>query len=359
MNDYVALLRELIRTPSLSRDESATAEIISRFITDRGHAVERLGNNIVARHHAGDTNAPWLLLNSHHDTVRAGQGWTRNPLGAEIEDGVLYGLGSNDAGGPLMAMLATFLHMTQYEQLPYNVMFAATAEEEVSGQDGMAMLAREGVLDSVTLAMVGEPTRMQMAVAERGLIVLDVIAEGRTGHAARNEGINAIYMAMPDIEWFRTYAFDRVSSVLGPVSMTVTQIEAGSQHNVVPDRCSLVVDVRVTDAYTNEEVVDIIRQHVRSTVTPRSMRLRPSSTPLDHPLVQVAAAMGMQCYGSPTMSDQSLLPAHIHSVKIGPGDSARSHTPDEYITLDELDTGIRTMITLVERFMGVGHEALG
>lgn len=359
MNDYVALLRELIRTPSLSRDESATAEIISRFITDRGHAVERLGNNIVARHHAGDTNAPWLLLNSHHDTVRAGQGWTRNPLGAEIEDGVLYGLGSNDAGGPLMAMLATFLHMTQYEQLPYNVMFAATAEEEVSGQDGMAMLAREGVLDSVTLAMVGEPTRMQMAVAERGLIVLDVIAEGRTGHAARNEGINAIYMAMQDIEWFRTYAFDRVSSVLGPVSMTVTQIEAGSQHNVVPDRCSLVVDVRVTDAYTNEEVVDIIRQHVRSTVTPRSMRLRPSSTPLDHPLVQVAAAMGMQCYGSPTMSDQSLLPAHIHSVKIGPGDSARSHTPDEYITLDELDTGIRTMITLVERFMGVGHEALG
>lgn len=359
MNDYVALLRELIRTPSLSRDESATAEIISRFITDRGHAVERLGNNIVARHHAGGTNAPWLLLNSHHDTVRAGQGWTRNPLGAEIEDGVLYGLGSNDAGGPLMAMLATFLHMTQYEQLPYNVMFAATAEEEVSGQDGMAMLAREGVLDSVTLAMVGEPTRMQMAVAERGLIVLDVIAEGRTGHAARNEGINAIYMAMQDIEWFRTYAFDRVSSVLGPVSMTVTQIEAGSQHNVVPDRCSLVVDVRVTDAYTNEEVVDIIRQHVRSTVTPRSMRLRPSSTPLDHPLVQVAAAMGMQCYGSPTMSDQSLLPAHIHSVKIGPGDSARSHTPDEYITLDELDTGIRTMITLVERFMGVGHEALG
>jgi acetylornithine deacetylase len=359
MNDYVALLRELIRTPSLSREESATAEILSRFISERGHVVERLGNNIVVRHHAGGANAPWLLLNSHHDTVRAGQGWTRDPLGAEIVDGVLYGLGSNDAGGPLMAMLATYMHLTQYEQLPYNVMFAATAEEEVSGQDGMAMLAREGVLNSVTLAMVGEPTRMQMAVAERGLIVLDVVAEGRTGHAARNEGINAIYMAMQDIEWFRTYAFDRVSSVLGPVSMTVTQIEAGSQHNVVPDRCSLVVDVRVTDADTNVEVVDIIRQHVRSTVTPRSMRLRPSSTPLDHPLVQVAASMGMECYGSPTMSDQSLLPDHIHSVKIGPGNSARSHTPDEYITLQELESGIGTMIALAERFLGVGHEALG
>jgi acetylornithine deacetylase len=352
MSDYLDLLRQLIQTPSFSREEAATADMLAAFITSRGVDVERRGNNVIARHVVSDT-APWILLNSHHDTVRPGHGWTRDPFGAEVEDGVLYGLGSNDAGGALMTMLASFMHLRGHSALSHNIMFAATAEEEVSGNDGMAMLARDGVLDGVTLALVGEPTQMQFAVAERGLLVLDCMAHGRTGHAARNEGVNAIYAAMPDIDWFRTYRFPRVSEVLGPISMTVTQINAGSQHNVVPDVCTYVVDVRVTDAYTNEEVLDVIRQHVTSTVAPRSMRLRPSAIPLGHPLLEIAADMGMERYGSPTMSDQSLLPSHIPSAKIGPGNSARSHTPDEYITIDELERGINTMVAMLKRYLGV------
>jgi len=353
MSVYLDLLQRLIATPSFAREESATADILASFLAERGVIVERIGNNVIARHRAASDHAPWMMLNSHHDTVRPGQGWTRDPFDPTIVGGKLYGLGSNDAGGPLMSMLATFLHLREHVSLPCNILFAATAEEEVSGTEGMALLAREGVLEGVTLALVGEPTRMQMAVAERGLIVLDCEAQGRTGHAARGEGVNAIYAAMPDIEWLRTYRFPKESPVLGRVGMTVTQIEAGSQHNVVPDRCRFVVDVRVTDAYTNEEVVAIVRDHVACTVTPRSLRLRPSAIPLDHPLVHIAAEMGMERYGSPTMSDQSLLPPGIASVKIGPGDSARSHTPDEYIGVDELHHGIETMIALCERYLGV------
>lgn len=353
MNDYLDLLQQLIATPSFAREEGATADILAGFLEQRDVAIERVGNNIVARHRAASADAPWMLLNSHHDTVRPGQGWTRDPFTPTIEDGKLYGLGSNDAGGPLMTMLAAFLHLRRYPSLPYNIIFAATAEEEVSGTEGMDRLARDGALNGVELALVGEPTKMQMAVAERGLIVLDCEAQGRTGHAARGEGVNAIYAAMQDIEWFRTYRFPIESAVLGAVGMTVTQIEAGSQHNVVPDRCRFVVDVRVTDAYTNDEIVDSIRRHVSCTVVPRSLRLRPSAIPLDHPLVHIASEMGMERYGSPTMSDQSLLPPGVVSVKIGPGDSARSHTPDEYIGVDELHHGIESMILLCERYLGV------
>jgi acetylornithine deacetylase len=293
-----------------------------------------------------------ILLNSHHDTVKPGAGWTHDPFVPVVDNGRLIGLGSNDAGGALVMMLAAFLHFHKRSDLPAALCFAATAEEEVSGQNGMALLSRDVFSEHpLSLAIVGEPTGMQMAVAEKGLMVLDCVAHGRTGHAARNEGVNALYAALTDIEWFRTHRFERTSPVLGDVKMTVTQIDAGSQHNVVPDRCHFVVDVRVTDAYTNAEVLEEIQRHTACEVTPRSMRLAPSSIPLNHPLVQAGISMGLTAYGSPTMSDQSLLPDGVPSMKIGPGDSARSHTPDEWLGVQELEDGIATFITLLETMM--------
>jgi len=350
------LLKQLINTPSFSSEERATADIIERVLRDAGANVERYGNNVVSRmDHTSDQAGPRLyrlLLNSHHDTVRPGEGWTHDPLTAVVEHGKLYGLGSNDAGGALVMMLAAYLHFYTRTDLPVQCVFAATAEEEISGPNGMALLSRDVFsMMPIDLAIIGEPTGMQMAVAEKGLMVLDCVAHGRTGHAARNEGINAIYAAQTDIDWFRTHQFERSSPVLGNVKMTVAIINAGSQHNVVPDRCHYVVDVRVTDVYTNEEVLEEIRRHVASEVTPRSMRLAPSSIPLDHPLVLAGIDMGLPSYGSPTMSDQSLLPYGVPSLKIGPGDSARSHTPDEWMGVAELEEGIATFITLLETMM--------
>lgn len=357
LTEAVELLKKLISTPSFSKEEHTTADILQQWLMDRGVRVQRFGNNIVAEHHTSREDAPTLLLNSHHDTVRPGEGWMHAPFQPVVEDGKLFGLGSNDAGGALVTMLMTFMHLRQYKDLTHNIVFAATAEEEISGANGMALLTAEyftgesPCLPKLALALVGEPTQMKMAVAEKGLMVLDCTWKGRTGHAARNEGVNAIYAALADIEWFRTAQFERTSDVLGPVKMTVTQINAGSQHNVVPDVCTTVVDVRTTDAYRNEELLDIIRQHVTCDVQPRSLRLQPSSIPMDHPLLDVVKGLGIDTYASPTMSDQSLLPAGVPSVKIGPGDSARSHTPNEYITIDELDHGIATMITLMERYL--------
>ena len=350
----IDLLRKLITTQSFSREEHATADIIQTYLQERNIRVQRIGNNVVAfsPSTAYKPGAMRVLLNSHHDTVRPGQGWTKDPFGAVIEDGRLYGLGSNDAGGALMMMLGTFLHYQSHTDLPVEFVVAATAEEEVSGTDGMNLLTRE-LWNSypIDLALVGEPTAMELAIAEKGLMVLDCTTHGRTGHAAREEGVNAIMKALPDIEWFNTYQFDRVSEQLGNVKMTVTQINAGSQHNVVPDRCDVVVDVRVTDVYTNEEVLDIIQRHVACDVKPRSMRLQSSSIALHHPLVQAGMELGMRTYGSPTMSDQSLLPAGVPSLKIGPGHSSRSHTPDEWIGIDELEESIPTLIKLLDTMM--------
>jgi len=357
VSEMTGLLKQLIATPSYSRQEDATADLLERWLVHHGVRVQRFGNNIVAEHHSSVEDAPTLLLNSHHDTVRPGEGWTHDPFTPAEEGGRLYGLGSNDAGAPLMTMLAAFMHLRQFKGLNHNLVFAATAEEEVSGTNGMALLAHEfftgesPCFPKPALALVGEPTQMQMAIAEKGLMVLDCVAHGRTGHAARNEGDNALYAAMRDIEWFRTYHFDKESPMLGPVKMTVTQITAGSQHNVVPDRCSFVVDVRTTDAYTNDEILHVIRENVKSDVTPRSTRLQPSSLSADHPLVTIGRDMGLTTYGSPTLSDQSLLPPGVPSMKIGPGDSARSHTPDEYIELHELRDGIATLITMLERYL--------
>jgi acetylornithine deacetylase len=350
----IDLLRQLIATPSFSREEHTTADILENYLHHRGIRVTRIGNNVVA-YSSPDTfceGAPRVLLNSHHDTVRPGHGWSKDPFGAVIEDGRLYGLGSNDAGGALMMMLGTFLHYQSMRDLPVEFVFAATAEEEVSGTQGMDLLARElWNTHPLSLALVGEPTAMQLAVAEKGLMVLDCVAHGRTGHAARDEGDNAIQKAMIDLEWFAGYQFEKTSSVLGNVKMTVTQIQSGSQHNVVPDRCEFVVDVRITDAYTNAEVLDIIRSHVTCDVTPRSLRLQPSSIPAEHPLVQAGIALGMSTYGSPTLSDQSLLPEGVPSLKIGPGHSSRSHTPDEWIGVDELAESIPIFTNLLDAMM--------
>ncbi|UYZ65007.1 M20 family metallo-hydrolase [Hymenobacter weizhouensis] len=338
------LLRELIRTPSFSREEGGTAELLTAFLERLGVPVQRLGHNVWARNRHFDANKPTILLNSHHDTVQPGSTWTYNPFGAVVEGDRLTGLGSNDAGASAVSLLAAFLHFQGQENLPYNLICALTAEEEISGAGGIrSVLPALGTID---LGVVGEPTQMDLAVAEKGLVVLDCVAHGRTGHAARDEGDNALYRALADMQWFRDFRFERVSELLGPVKMTVTQIQAGTQHNVVPDRCTFVVDVRPNELYSNAEVVELVRRHVQADVTPRSLHLNSSRISLDHPLVRRGLALGCCPFGSATLSDQSMMP--FTTVKIGPGDSARSHTPDEYILLSEIRQGIGGYIALLD-----------
>lgn len=332
----VELLRKMIAIPSFSREEAEVASLIADFLKEQGVAIQRKGNNVWAVNAAFDKSKPTILLNSHHDTVKPNPQYTRDPFSPDIVDGKLFGLGSNDAGGPLVSLISTFLHFYNQNNLPYNLLLAATAEEEISGTGGIESIWSD--LPQVSFAIVGEPTLCQMATAEKGLMVLDCTAHGKAGHAAREEGVNAIYEALSDIEWLRTYRFPKVSDTLGPVKMTVTIIQAGKQHNVVPAECTFTVDVRVTDAYTLEEILGEIKRNVRSEVKPRSLRMRPSGIARDHALVKAASKLGIACYGSPTTSDQALIPAP--SVKIGPGDSARSHTADEFIYIDEIRNGI-------------------
>lgn len=343
--ESIELLQSMIETPSVSRDEKAVADLLEQRLTMWGMSVNRKGNNVWIKELSCHEGKPVILLNSHIDTVKPAAGYTRDPYKATIEDGRLYGLGSNDAGGPLVSLLATYRYLTESEaERPYSLVFAASCEEEVSGRNGLESIVPE--LGMVSLAVVGEPTLMQPAVAEKGLMVLDCTAHGRSGHAARNEGINAIYLAMNDIEWFSSHTFDRVSQFLGPVKTTVTQINAGTQHNVVPDTCTFVVDVRVNELYDNVELLEEIKRTVGCEVKERSTRLRSSAIAMTHPIVQRAMEMGLKPFGSPTMSDQALMP--FTSIKIGPGDSARSHTADEYIGLDEIAHGVKTYIGLLE-----------
>jgi len=341
------LLQQLISTPSFSKEEDRTADIIELFLKESGVETNRKVNNVWAFNKHFDASKPTILLNSHHDTVKPNLGYTRDPFDAKMEDGKLYGLGSNDAGGCLVSLMATFLYFYNTENLDYNLCLAATAEEEISGVNGIELIVPE--LGKLDFAIVGEPTQMQLAIAERGLMVLDCTAHGRSGHAAREEGDNAIYKALPDIEWFHTFRFPKVSDISGPVKMSVTIINAGSQHNVVPATCNFTVDVRVTDAYQNEEVLEIIRSHVTCDVTPRSIRLKPSKIDKNHPIVQAGISLGKTTYGSPTTSDQSLL--DIPSLKMGPGDSARSHIADEYIYVDEIREGIDLYIRMLEKIL--------
>ena len=345
--DSIDLLKKLITIPSFSKEEDETATEIEQFLQCRGVKTFRKLNNIWAYNHYFDPAKATILLNSHHDTVKPNSGYTRNPFAADTADGKLYGLGSNDAGGCLVSLIATFLFFYTEKDLKYNLCLAATAEEEISGHNGLEIIIPDlGILE---FAIVGEPTSMDLAVAERGLMVLDCVAHGKSGHAAREEGDNAIYKAIKDIEWFQNYRFEKQSDLFGPVKMSVTIIESGTQHNVVPEMCKFTVDVRITDAYRNEEVLKIISDHVSCEVNPRSVRLRPSSIDLNHPIVQAGISLGRKTYGSPTTSDQALL--DIPSVKIGPGDSARSHTADEFIYIDQIREGIEIYVKLISRLL--------
>ncbi|MBR4995519.1 MAG: M20 family metallo-hydrolase [Alistipes sp.] len=337
MNTHQAieLLQRLIATPSVSRDEAAAADIMQSAIEELGFVAHRKGNNVWAEVREHNPNKPTILLDAHIDTVKPNASWVRDPFQPTIEDGRLYGLGSNDTGGSVVALLAAFVALAKREQ-PYNLIYMASAEEEVTGAGGVrAVLAELGEID---FAIVGEPTEMQPAIAEKGLMVLDCVAKGRVGHAAREEGVNAIYEALTDIEWFRTHRFERVSPFLGAVKMTVTGIEAGVQHNVIPDICRFMVDVRVNECYQNEELLGEIRKGVKCEVTPRSTHLNSSAIEVTHPAVERLVAMGRVPFGSPTMSNQAVMP--FTTLKLGPGDSARSHTADEYILLDEVAEAI-------------------
>ncbi len=340
--DTIDLLKNMIRIPSFSRDEGAVADFLERWMLTEGFEARRLGNNLWMESGPAD-GRPTILLNAHIDTVKPASGYTRDPFTPEIEDGCLYGLGSNDDGGSLVALLETYSRLIQKEQ-PYRLIFSATAEEEVSGKGGLDLILPE--LGRIDFGVMGEPTGMRMAVAERGLMVLDCTAYGKSGHAARNEGVNAIYKAIVDIQWFKSHSFDRVSDFLGAVKMSVTQINAGTQHNVVPDRCTFVVDVRPNGMYTNPELLELIKSSVSCEVKERSTRIGSSHLPMDHPAVVRGLSLGLEPFGSPTTSNQAL--CHFPTLKIGPGDSARSHSADEYIRLDEIADGIETYVALLD-----------
>jgi len=342
-NDAVSLLEQLIAISSFSKEENTVADFLERYIEIKGYVASRKDNNVWILSPGFDTSRPTILLNSHIDTVRPVTGWNRNPLIPSIENGRLYGLGSNDAGASVVCLLQTFFYLTQQQQA-YNLIFAASAEEEISGKNGLESLLSE--LPKIDFAIVGEPTQMNLAVAEKGLMVLDCTVHGQAGHAARNEGVNAIYRALADIEWFKTFEFAKKTDLLGPVKMSVTQINAGTQHNVIPDKCTFVVDVRSNEMYSNQDILDEIRKHVGCDVNARSTRLSSTATPLHHPIVKRGRELNRTLFGSPTLSDQSLMP--FPSLKMGPGDSARSHTADEFILLSEIKESIEIYTQLLD-----------
>ena len=339
--EAIGLLDRLIATPSVSRDEAATADIIEAFL--KAHVkgkVKRIYNNVYVRTPLWDDARPTLLMNSHHDTVKPSASYTRNPYEPTHEEGRIYGLGSNDAGASVVSLIAAYRYM-EMQELPYNMLLAISAEEEVMGEHGMRALLPE--LGKVDMALVGEPTGMQAAVGERGLVVMDCTAHGVRGHAARNEGVNALYKAMEDIERIRGYRFERTSPLLGDIKMTVTQISAGTQHNVIPDECRFVIDIRTTDAYSNEDTVAIVQQLLESDAKERSTRVHASAIYAEHPLVKAATAIGRETFVSPTTSDMALMHG-IPSLKMGVGQSARSHGADEYVMESEIEEGIKVYI---------------
>lgn len=343
VSDAVQLLKKLIATPSASRNEKDAADIMEQTIRSYGFEPQREANNlwIIDPHY--DESRPTLLLNAHIDTVKPVASWSRDPFSPDVEDGVLYGLGSNDCGGGLCSLLQIFRMLTEKPQ-SYNLIYLASAEEEVSGKDGITRALP--LLPHIDLAIVGEPTGMNPAVAEKGLMVLDVIAHGKSGHAARNEGVNAIYEALDDMRWIRDYKFEKVSEFLGPTKMTLTVVNAGTQHNVIPDKCTMLVDIRTNEFYDNEEVYEFIRQHLKSEVKAHSFRLKSSRIDPEHPLIRKCVAMGMKPFGSPTLSDQALM--HFPSFKLGPGESSRSHSANEFIRISEIRDAIAKYETLLD-----------
>ena len=344
----VGLLKQLISTPSFSKEENDTAQIICDFFNVHGVSFARVGNNIYAKNKYYDAAKPSILLNSHHDTVLPNKGYTMDPFTPIVKDGKLYGLGSNDAGGCLVSLIACFLHFYELQNTRHNVVFAASAEEEISGVNGIELVLP--YLGHIDFGIVGEPTKLEMAVAERGLMVIDCVAHGKAGHAARKEGDNALYKAIDDINWIRDYQFNKVSDLLGESRLTVTVIDTeNKQHNVVPSQCRFVIDVRVNELYSFDEILDALRANLKSQFKPRTTRMKSTSIAIDHPLVKAGINLGKGYYGSPTTSDKALMP--FPTLKMGPGDSARSHTADEFIYLEEIEVGIETYIKMVEQIV--------
>jgi len=346
--DAINLLKQLIAIPSFSKEEDNSSAAIRNFLDKQGVKTEQHLYNVWARNKYFDPAKPTLLLNSHHDTVKPNKGYTLDPFNPVEKEGKLFGLGSNDAGGCLVSLIAAFLYFYEKENLKINLIIAATAEEEISGYNGIEALLPG--LDKIDFGIVGEPTKMAMAVAEKGLMVLDCTDTGRAGHAAREEGDNAIYKSIKNIEWFSTYRFDRISELLGRVKMNVTVVETENKaHNVIPQQCRFVVDCRINELYTFEEILDIIKLNVQCEVKPRSMRMRSSSIAINHPLIEAGLKLGRTYYGSPTTSDKALMP--FSTLKMGPGDSARSHTADEFIYIEEIKQGIDLYIQLLNELV--------
>ena len=341
--DAIELLKNLISIPSYSREEKEAADFLQKHIEATGYITGRKGNNVWILSPAFDSSKSTILLNSHIDTVKSVQGWKRNPYIPIEENGRLYGLGSNDAGASLVSLFYVFTVLTAKEQ-PYNLIFAASAEEEISGKEGVESLLQE--MPRIDFAIVGEPTGMQLAIAEKGLMVVDCTAHGESGHAAGSEGTNAIYKAIEDIEWIRKTELPKKSDLLGPVKMSATMIQAGTQHNVIPDKCDFVVDVRSNEYYTNQEIFEILKQNLQSELKARSFRLSSSCIDIQHPVVKKGKSMGLKTIGSPTLSDQALMP--FTSIKIGPGDSSRSHSSDEYIVIREIRDAIELYCDLLD-----------
>ena len=346
--EATTLLKQLIETQSFSSEEDDTALLIEDWFRAHQIPYKRNKNNVWSTNKHFDEKKPTLLLNSHHDTVKPNNGYTKNPLKAIVEDGKLYGLGSNDAGGCLVSLIATFTNFYDKKNLSYNIVIVASAEEESSGPDGLNSMLP--IIPNIDVAIVGEPTLMNLAIAEKGLVVFDAKVKGTASHAAHPNTDNAIYNTIDVLKWFKDFKFERKSKVLGDVKMTVTQINAGKQHNAVPSEVDLVIDVRVNDKYSNQEIADILTKNSPCTsIVPRSLRLNSSSIPIHHELVKAGIALGRETYGSPTLSDQSVLTCP--SLKLGPGDSTRSHTADEFIYLAEIEEGIKIYIELLERVL--------
>jgi acetylornithine deacetylase len=352
-DEAIELLKDLIAIQSFSKEENHTADRIQRFFSEKGIDCHRSGNNLWAFASEFNPELPTIWLNSHHDTVKPNAGYTKDPFQPLVEDGKLFGLGSNDAGGPLVSLIACFCHFIG-KTLPFNLLMIASAEEEISGPNGIASIL--GKLPEAELAIVGEPTQMKLAVAEKGLLVIDAKVHGKAGHAAREEGVNAIYLALDDLDEIRNFEFFKTSPFLGRTKVTATVIKAGQQHNVVPDLCEYTLDVRVTDAYTLEEALEELKSNLKAELTPRSMRLQSSHLPGDHLMNRVAEELDLEKFGSPTLSDQALIP--WPSVKIGPGDSARSHTADEYIFLQEIREGIQGYIAIINKYAELSSNQL-
>ena len=342
----ISLLKKLIETQSFSSEEAQTAALLEAWFTEYKIPFQKTKNNVWATNKHFNDSKPNLLLNSHHDTVKPNSAYTNDPFKAIEKDGKLYGLGSNDAGGCLVSLLATFTYFYAQENLKYNLIIVASAEEESSGPNGLNSMLP--IIPHIDVAIVGEPTLMNLAVAEKGLVVFDAVVEGTPSHAAHPNSNNAIYNTIEVLQWFKDFKFEKSSNALGDVKMTVTQINAGSQHNVVPAHVDLVIDVRVNDAYSNQEIATILQEQSPCTkITPRSLRLNSSAISTDHDLVKAGIAMGRKTYGSPTLSDQACLTCQ--SLKLGPGDSTRSHSADEFIYLAEIEEGIKIYIELLNR----------